>query len=83
MRDSRGLYGLEPVHHFEDSQHDKEIEKRFCEYIAGAAAEAIVQAEMSAVLSRWKGLIVQHGLERVAEMYSGTTFKKGGDQDDV
>jgi len=75
MRDSSQLYGLGPVFHFRDLEKIREKEKSFCENIAGAAAEAIVQAEMSAVLERWKGLIEEHGLEKVAGIYTGSKLK--------
>jgi hypothetical protein len=77
MRDSRQLYGLEPFRHFQDPDlRQKAKEKKFCDDIAGAAAEAILQAEMSAILTRWKGLIEEDGLERVAEIYSGAKKEK-------
>ena len=76
MRESGQLYGLGRLCYFQDSEHGKEKEKRFCENIAGAAAEAIVQTEMSAVLERWKGSIKEHGLEKVAEIYSGSKMEE-------
>jgi hypothetical protein len=77
MRDSQQLYGLGPVFHFQvPDLRQKAKEKKFCDDIASAAAEAILQAEMSAVLTRWKGLIEEDGLERVAEIYSGAKKEK-------
>ena len=79
MRDSQQLYGLDPVSYFQGPDlRQKAKEKKFCDDIASAAADAILQAEMSAVLTRWKGLIEEDGLERVAEIYSGA--KKVKDQ---
>ena len=77
MRDSKQLYGLGPVFYFQGPDlRQKAKEKKFCEDIASAAAEAILQAEMSAALTRWKGLIEEDGLERVAEIYSGAKKEK-------
>jgi hypothetical protein len=48
---------------------DPNGEGRLCESISRCSAEAILEIEMNAVVTRWKGLMEEHGLEKVAEAY--------------
>ena len=48
---------------------DKDREQILCVSISRCSVEAILEIEMNAVLTRWQGLIEEHGLEKVAEAY--------------
>jgi hypothetical protein len=48
---------------------NKAREQSLCLGISRCSVEAILDIEMNAVLTRWKGLIEEHGLDKVAEAY--------------
>ena len=50
---------------------DSYRENNLCESISEYSAEAILENEMNAIVTKWKGLIEERGLEKVAEAYFG------------
>jgi hypothetical protein len=53
-------------------------EQNLCETISEYSAEAILKIEMNAVVTRWKGLIEENGLEQVAVAYFAGSNKRWG-----
>ena len=51
------------------SQSSKDHEQDLCENMAKCAADAILQVEMAAVVTRWKLKIEEHGLDMVRPIY--------------
>ena len=48
---------------------DPRREQILCESISRCSAEAILKIEMKAIVTRWEGLIEEHGLKKVAAAY--------------
>ena len=65
MRHSGELFELPHM-----PEQSLETEMSLCKDISRCAAEAILAVEIKAIFTRWKGLIEEHGLRPVADIYN-------------